>query len=107
MGTNVRLAYVALGHMAVQLGSKMRPFIDDVIRVIKDHLRQRGYVRILSGPLPTLTTVQEKERSIRSADLPVSRHADKFGRTHVESSNARSPRSDVPMGTQRSPLPRP
>lgn len=41
-------AYVALGHMSVQLGSKMRPFIDDVLKVIRDHLRQRGYVRFAS-----------------------------------------------------------
>jgi FKBP12-rapamycin complex-associated protein len=35
-------AYVALGHLSLQLGSKMRPFIDDTIKVVKDHLRQRG-----------------------------------------------------------------
>lgn len=40
--TDRDIAYVALGHMAVQLGSKMRPFIDDIVKVIKDHLRQRG-----------------------------------------------------------------
>jgi FKBP12-rapamycin complex-associated protein len=39
---NPYLAYVAIGHMAVQLSSKMRSFIDDIVAVIKDHLRQRG-----------------------------------------------------------------
>jgi FKBP12-rapamycin complex-associated protein len=33
--TDRDIAYVALGHMAVQLGSKMRPFIDDIVKVIK------------------------------------------------------------------------
>ncbi|KAL7421428.1 phosphatidylinositol kinase-related protein kinase tor1 [Cryptotrichosporon argae] len=40
--TDRDIAYVALGHMAVQLQSKMRPFIDDIMRTIKEHLRLRG-----------------------------------------------------------------
>jgi FKBP12-rapamycin complex-associated protein len=36
--------YIALSHMSITLGSKMRPFIDEIIKVIKDHLKQRGYV---------------------------------------------------------------
>ncbi|WVQ81658.1 hypothetical protein IAT38_003783 [Cryptococcus sp. DSM 104549] len=36
------IAYVALGHMAVHLGSKMRPFIDDIMKIIREHLRMRG-----------------------------------------------------------------
>ncbi|OXG23734.1 FKBP12-rapamycin complex-associated protein [Cryptococcus neoformans Ze90-1] len=36
------ISYVALGHMAVHLGSKMKPFIDDIMRIIRDHLRMRG-----------------------------------------------------------------
>ncbi|WWC91382.1 uncharacterized protein L201_006326 [Kwoniella dendrophila CBS 6074] len=40
--TDRDIAYVALGHMAVQLGSKMRPFIDDIVKIIREHLRMRG-----------------------------------------------------------------
>ncbi|ORY29148.1 armadillo-type protein [Naematelia encephala] len=40
--TDRDIAYVSIGHMALQLASKMRPFIDDIIKIIKDHLRQRG-----------------------------------------------------------------
>nr|ODN92931.1 atypical/PIKK/FRAP protein kinase [Cryptococcus depauperatus CBS 7855] len=36
------IAYVALGHMAVHLGSKMRPFIDDIMKIIREQLRMRG-----------------------------------------------------------------
>lgn len=28
--------------MSVQLASKMRPFIDDIVKIIKEHLRQKG-----------------------------------------------------------------
>lgn len=40
--TDRDMAYVALGHLSVQLASKMRPFIDDIVKIIKDHLRMRG-----------------------------------------------------------------
>lgn len=36
------IAYVALGHLSVQLASKMRPFIDDIVKIIKEHLKMRG-----------------------------------------------------------------
>jgi hypothetical protein len=41
-------AYVALGYMALTLGSKVRGFMDDVVKVIKDHLRQKGYVQLFA-----------------------------------------------------------
>jgi len=31
-----------MGHMSVQLAGRMRPYLDDVVKTIKDHLRQRG-----------------------------------------------------------------
>ncbi|WOO83672.1 Serine/threonine-protein kinase tor2 [Vanrija pseudolonga] len=40
--TDRDIAYIALGHMSVQLASKMRPFIDDIVKIIKEHLRQKG-----------------------------------------------------------------
>ncbi|RXK37153.1 atypical/PIKK/FRAP protein kinase [Tremella mesenterica] len=40
--TDRDIAYVALGHLAMQLSSKMKTFIDDIIKIIKDHLRMRG-----------------------------------------------------------------
>lgn len=40
--TDRDIAYVALGHLAVQLASKTRPFIDDIVKIIKEHLRMRG-----------------------------------------------------------------
>lgn len=43
-------AYVALGYMAFTLGSKMRPFIDEIVKVIKDHLRLRGQVLLEITP---------------------------------------------------------
>lgn len=52
--------------MAVQLGSKMRPFIDDVIKVIKDHLRQRGSVTLPSPCYP----IANAEPSIRRKNAP-------------------------------------
>ncbi|GMK56480.1 hypothetical protein CspeluHIS016_0303200 [Cutaneotrichosporon spelunceum] len=40
--TDRDIAYVALGHLSTQLASKMRPFLDDIVRVIKEHLGMRG-----------------------------------------------------------------
>lgn len=40
--TDRDIAYVALGHLSIQLASKMRPFIDDIVKIIKEHLRMRG-----------------------------------------------------------------
>jgi FKBP12-rapamycin complex-associated protein len=41
-------AYVAIGHMSVQLASKMRPFIDETIKIIKEHLSLRGFVDLVN-----------------------------------------------------------
>ncbi len=37
-------AFLSIGHLAVNLTSEMKPFIEDVIRNIKDALRLRGWV---------------------------------------------------------------
>lgn len=40
--TDREFAYVSLGHLAVRLQSKMRPFIGDLVEIIKEHLRSKG-----------------------------------------------------------------
>ena len=35
-------AFLAIGHLAVNLGSEMKPFIEEIMRNVKDALRQRG-----------------------------------------------------------------
>lgn len=40
--TDRGVAYLALGHLSIQMSSKMRPFIDDIFKIIKEHLSMRG-----------------------------------------------------------------
>jgi len=35
---------LAIGHLAVNLGSEMKPFIEEIMKNVKDALRQKGYV---------------------------------------------------------------
>ena len=37
-------AFLAIGHLAVNLGSEMKPFIEEIMKNVKDALRQRGSV---------------------------------------------------------------
>ncbi|WVQ75374.1 hypothetical protein IAR50_004994 [Cryptococcus sp. DSM 104548] len=36
------IAYVALGHMTLHLGSRVKPFIEELMKTIREHLRMRG-----------------------------------------------------------------
>jgi FKBP12-rapamycin complex-associated protein len=48
-------AFLAIGHLAVNLGSEMKPFIERIITNVKESLALRGYVGSLAPSLQRLT----------------------------------------------------
>lgn len=43
-------AFLAIGHLAVNLGSEMKPFIERIITNVKESLALRGYVQFFASP---------------------------------------------------------
>lgn len=75
------VAFLAIGHLAVNLGSEMKPFIEEIMKNVKDALRQRGSVLYaeFEAKAQSLEPVgfrsQQEEFARRETNLSMCRHA--------------------------------